>query len=158
MNKKPLKKMPRGEGSMSYVTRGNTEYICYKKVIGDGDNKKRHAVYGSTQQECIKLMKEYEAEFNSKLALLNPAQDGNDKNILATSMEAWLYEKKFGTVKATSFDLLECVFINHIKNSDIGKMQFSRVTSDDITKMLKAKKDAGYSMSTTTKIYSRFLQ
>jgi integrase len=158
MKKKTLKALPRGEGSMSYVTRRNTEYICYKKIIGEGANKKRHAVYGTTQQECLKLMKEYEAEYNNQQSLLNPAKEGNDKNLLAPSILAWLYDTKFKTLKAGSFDLLECVFINHIKDSDIGKMQFSRVTADDINKLLIEKKDQGYSLSTTDKIYSILYQ
>ena len=51
MDKKPLKKLPRGEGSMSYVNRNGSEYICYKKMIGHGTNKKRHSVYGHSQQD-----------------------------------------------------------------------------------------------------------
>lgn len=158
MNKKPLKKMPRGEGTMSYVTRKNKEYICYKKIVGEGTNKIRHSVYGTTQQECIKLMKEFEKEYNDKNSLLNPAKDGNDKNILSASMSVWLYETKSRTIKASSFDLLECIFVNHIKDSDIGKLQFSRVTSDDINEFLKIKRAAGYSLSTIHKMYTIFNQ
>lgn len=153
MNKKPLKKLPRGEGTMSYVTRSGLEYICYKKMIGKGKNKKRHAVYGQTQQECLKAMREAEKEYNKKIALLNPADDGNDKCLLANSMRTWLDETKYDTVKNRSFDTLESTYTNHILGYDIGNMQFARVTSDDINAHLKSEKDRGYSLSTMKKIY-----
>lgn len=51
---------------MSYVTHSDLEYICYKKMISKGRHKKRHAVYGQTQQECLKAMREAEKEYNKK--------------------------------------------------------------------------------------------
>ena len=144
MNKKPLKKLSRGEGTISYVTHSGLEYICYKKMIGEGKNKKRHAVYRQTQQECMKTMREAEKEYNKKIALLNPADDGNDKCLLANSMCTWLDETKYDAVKNRSFDTLESTYINHILGYDIGNMQFARVTSDDINAHLKSEKDRGY--------------
>lgn len=153
MKKKPLKKMPHGEGSMSYVTRRNTEYICYRKMIGDERHKKRHVVYGQTQQECLKLMRQAEAEYNKQIILLNPIEDGG-KNIFKNSIQAWLDNVKSKTVKDSSFDIIENVCQNHIEKSEIGNMQFSRITSDDINNFLKNKKDDGYSLSMVDRMYS----
>ena len=153
MEKKPLKKLPRGEGSMSYVNRNGSEYICYKKIIGYGTNKKRHSVYGHSQQECIKLMKAAEKEYNKQAALLNPTQDDNGKYLLKTTMKAWIDDRK-NKLKATSLDTIESTYTHHIKDKPIGNLQFSRVTAEDINKHLQDSKKKGYSLSTVKKIYS----
>lgn len=158
MEKKPLKKLPRGEGSMSYVERSGIEYICYKKIIGHGTNKKRHAVYGHSQQECIKLMKAAEKEYNKSCALLNPVQDDSGKYLLKTTMKAWIDERKQNKLKATSLDTIESTFTHHVQNQPIGNLQFSRVTSADINKHLRHSQNKGYSLSTVKKIYSLFNQ
>lgn len=158
MEKKTLKKMPRGEGTMSYVTRSGIEYICYKKIIGHGTNKKRYAVYGHSQQECIKLMKAAEKEYNKSCALLNPVQDDNGKYLLKTTMKAWIEDRKLNKLKATSLDTIESTFTHHVQNKPIGNLQFSRVTGADINKLLKESKKEGYSLSTVKKIYSLFNQ
>lgn len=158
MEKNALKKLPRGEGSMCYVTRNGIEYICYKKMIGHGTNKKRQAVYGHTQQECIKLMKKAEKEYNKSCSLLNPVQDDNGKYLLKTTMKAWIEERKSNKLKATSFDTIESTYNNHVKDKPIGNLQFSRITSADINKHLKDTKEGGYSLSTVKKLYSLFNQ
>lgn len=158
MEKKKLNKLPRGEGSMSYVERNGSEYICYKKVIGQGNKKKRHAVYGHTQQECIKAMKIAEKEYVKSCALLTPTENNNGKYLLKTTMQAWLDDRKLNKLKATSLDTIESTFINHVQKKPIGEMQFSRITSEDINRHLKEAVEAGYSLSTVKKIYSLFNQ
>lgn len=154
MEKKALKKLPRGEGSMCYVTRNGVEYICYKKIIGHGTKKKRHAVYSHTQQDCLKLMRAAEKEYNKSCSLLNPIQDNDGKYLLKTTIKAWIEESKLNKLKAKSFDTIEYTYTHHIKDKPIGNLQFSRVTSADINQHLKEIKANGYSLSTVKKVYS----
>lgn len=157
MKKTPLKKLPRGEGSMSYVTRNGIEYICYKKVIGRDNYKKRHAVYGQTQQECIKSMKVAEKEYLKQISLLNPSDDDSMGCTLSNSMEAWLEKEKYGSVKDKTYDTLENTF-RHIQESKLGDLQFSRVTAENINLFLQSKKDDGYSLSMMKKFYQLLQQ
>lgn len=78
--------------------------------------------------------------------------------LFITQAENWLYNEKYGTVKGTSFDRLEGIFIHQIMPAveKLRHYKLKDIDNTDIKAILKYNLDKGYSYSTLLKIY-RFL-
>lgn len=68
-------------------------------------------------------------------------------------LQYWLTTYKKGTVKPTTYDTLERVILSYIKDSAIGPVPLTALTSDAIQLLLSDLKDEGYSYSTVKKVY-----
>ena len=72
--------------------------------------------------------------------------------LLTTDIEKWLYNEKYGTIKAGSFDRLEQVYLNQIKPYIEG-IKTQNVRAELCKKILQNNLTKGYSHSTLLKIF-----
>lgn len=129
---KRLPKLPYGEGSMTYVPQRD-DLIQYKKNI-DG---KRITVYGKTAQECLKKMRDLEADHKEKEKLYHPTET-NSVALLQDAITEWLVTFKRPTLKGRSYDTIEGTFNNQIKDTSLGRTSIQHVTSNDIQKHINS--------------------
>lgn len=71
---------------------------------------------------------------------------------LSTALESWLYDEKYGTVKASSYDRIEQIYKYQIAPHITG-LRTADVSARDIKKIMDASLECGYSYSTLLKIY-----
>ena len=135
------------------MKRANGEGSIYKRKDGrwcasyydESENSKRHTIYGKTQAEVRRKLKERQ---------LNPEEDlieENDYNV-----ERWvlfyLETYKRNEVKETTFDSYIGIYRKHILNSSIGKIQIRKITSNDLQKYYNKKVSVGYNPKTIKNI------
>lgn len=131
------------------MKRANGEGSIYKRKDGrwcasyydESENSKRHTIYGKTQAEVRRKLKERQ---------LNPEEDlieENDYNV-----ERWvlfyLETYKRNEVKETTFDSYIGIYRKHILNSSIGKIQIRKITSNNLQKYYNKKVSDGYNPKT----------
>lgn len=96
------------------------------------------ALYGKTEPECKRKLKEYKKEIAKGINEVS-------KLTVAEYIERWLKAYKFYSLKPASYDRLESVFNNYVKDS-IGYYQMGNITSNDIQKLInKMSKSLSYS-------------
>lgn len=148
-----LPKLPYGMGNYDYLKNGK---VRFRKTITEGKKTKRLSVTGDTVQEvnALMLMEEKRFRSNARLGLEREAS-----KTLAMSMEEWLKLYKLGDegIKAESYDRIESTFLNHIKETNLGRTKDEDVTSDLIQihmNSLKNKRDGkALSYSSKKKVY-----
>lgn len=138
----------KGEGSFKTLPNGKVEMRLSKGIKEDG-KRKILKVTGSSKQECIKLMRVKEKEYeqntiNKKEQVLRIS--------LAEYINEWLTLFKAKTVKDSSYDRMECTFKNQIEKYPIGKIQMNCLTSEDIQKHINSLTNE-YAYSTILKTY-----
>ena len=74
---------------------------------------------------------------------------------LSTALESWLYDEKYGTVNASSYDRIEQIYKYQIAPHITG-LRTADVSARDIKKIMDASLECGYSYSTLLKIYRLF--
>ena len=135
------------------MKRANGEGSIYKRKDGrwcasyydESPNPKRHTIYGKTQAEVRKKLKERQ---------LNPEEDFIEKNDY--NLENWvlfyLETYKRNEVKETTFDSYMGIYRKHILNSSIGKIQLKKITSNDLQEYYNEKVAEGYNPKTVRHI------
>lgn len=136
------------------MKRSNGEGTIYKRKDGrwcgsyydDSPVPKRHSVYGKTQTEVRKKLKERQN---------NPEIEYSKDS--AYTLEEWvlfyLENYKRNEVKQTTFDSYMGIFRKHIKGSVIGGVKMKKITSNDLQKYYNAKIQDGYNAKTIKHIH-----
>ena len=137
------------------MKRSNGEGTIFKRNDGrwcaafydEAPCPRRHFVYGSTQAEVKKKLKE------KKEAL----KKGEQKKKEVYTLEYWvlyyLENYKKNEVKPTTFSTYMDQFNKHIKGEEIGKIKLERLTSEILQRFYNAKNAAGYNAKTIKHIY-----
>ena len=112
---------------MIFFQRANGSY--QSKVTVNG---KRKTFYGKTKNEVRLKYQDYLKEIE-----LDDTKLQNDIMTLNDYIEYWLKTYKLRTLEPSSYDKLEMVYLNQIKNS-IGYKRLCDVTSEDIQNLINA--------------------
>lgn len=136
----------RGSGSISQRKDGTW---TARVTVGFNANGKRKvkALYGKTESEVRKKMKEYIKELakNDGITI--------QKYTVEIFMLNWLRQTKMNELKPISYDRLEQTILTHIVPR-IGLIQVASLTADDIQQMLNKIRDEGFKYSTIKKVYN----
>ncbi len=136
------KKRGHGEGCITKQKDGR--WVARIQIGKTLDGKpKIKALYGKTEPECKRKLKEYKKEIAKGINQVS-------KLTVAEYIERWLKAYKFYSLKPASYDRLESVFNNYVKDS-IGYYQMGNITSNDIQKLIN-KMSESLSYSSVKKI------
>lgn len=83
--------------------------------------------YGRTEAEARKKLREYKS---------NKEQENYSNEKLQSYIYNWLINYKFGIIKDSSYDILERVFNNQIKNTPFGQMKIKDITFEHVQSFL----------------------
>lgn len=139
-----MKRRDKGEGSISQRKDG----LWTGRIdIGTQENGKRKikAVYGKTEQEVKRKLKELKKEL-----IKNDYQEVKKQSV-RQYMTDWLYNYKQNEVKPATFDRIEQVCNNQIFPY-IGDLQMNSITANDFQSMINDL-SLKYSYSTVKKAY-----
>lgn len=137
------------------MKRSNGEGTIFKRNDGrwcaafydEAPCPRRHFVYGSTQAEVKKKLKEKKGKL----------RNGEQKKKETYTLEHWvlyyLENYKKNEVKPTTFSTYMDQFNKHIKGEEIGKIKLERLTSEVLQRFYNAKSSAGYNAKTIKHIY-----
>lgn len=140
-----LPKLPRGEGSMSYLP--DRDEILYRKTLKDSDGKThRISVYAKTPRECIGKMRVKE------LDIINGVKKAENATLL-DKMLWWCENVHKPTVKPQTNDRVRKTIINQIGKSNIARRPYNKVKAEDIQALINDLNTNGYSYSVIKKIY-----
>lgn len=133
-----------GDGSISQRKDGSWTARIFLGKSADGKQKIK-AIYGKTEKEVKKKMKEFKDEMikydNTNLPKLTVSDIIND----------WLKTKRY-EVKPSSFDRIERT-VNNLILPRIGFAQATSLTPNNIQNLLNDLADEGYSYSAIKKVY-----
>ena len=79
-------------------------------------NGKQYSFYGKNEAEARKKLREFRKTIKTYEENIKYSEE-----YLSGYIENWLAMSKFGKIKDSSYDILERVFNNQIRCSDIGK-------------------------------------
>ena len=131
-----------GEGTFSEVTNRPNAPIRYRKrILG-----KYVSVYGKSERECIKKMKEKESQLLEKEKLMHPS-DIEQCALFKDAVLFWLETYRKGKLKGRSFDRNMQIFHTYIEEMPIGRMSIDNIGSNDIQSLLN---EVSYSRSQST--------
>lgn len=139
-----MKRRDKGEGSISQRKDG----LWTGRIdIGTQDNGKRKikAVYGKTEQEVKRKLRELKKE------LIKHDYREVKKQSVREYMTDWLYDCKQNEVKPSTFDRIEQTCKNQIFPC-IGDLQMNSITANDFQNMINELSEK-YSYSTVKKAY-----
>jgi integrase len=142
------KKAKRDNGNGSVYKLKNREYYCAAVMHGKKADGKPNMVrfYGKTEQEA-------KAKLNAFLLNPTPLEQASNKPILACDfIEHWLKDYKYGKMKDSSFDRLECAYRINIKPHLKG-LQLSQVKPKHIEKIQNTANDKGLAYASIKKLY-----
>lgn len=128
-----------GKGNAKYRVRveigrnRQTDIPVYKSLYGKTDKDVRQKAYEFIQKEIVA-----QAQRNQVVGKLSYA------------IEQWLRTEKYGRVRQSTYDRLECTYLNQIKPY-IGGLELRDVTKNDCKRVLQANMEKGYSASTIKK-------
>ncbi len=94
-------------------------------------NGKQCSFYGKNEAEARKKLREYRKTIKDIDDNIKYSEER-----LSGYIENWLIISKFGKIKDSSYDILERVFNNQIKNSVIGQKKIKDITIDDMQKFI----------------------
>lgn len=94
-------------------------------------NGKQCSFYGKNEAEARKKLREYRKTIKDIDDNIKYSEEQ-----LSGYIENWLIISKFGKIKDSSYDILERVFNNQIKNSVIGQKKIKDITIDDMQKFI----------------------
>lgn len=136
------------------MKRANGEGSIYKRKDGrwcgayydNSPTPKRHTVYGKTQADVRKKIKE---------RLENPEINSSKESTY--TLEKWisfyLLNYKKNEVKETTLDTYLGIYRKHIQGTRIGKMKLKSITSNDFQKFYNGKVSEKYNAKTVRHIY-----
>lgn len=90
-------------------------------------NGKQYSFYGKNEAEARKKLREFRKTIKTYEENIKYSEE-----YLSGYIENWLAMSKFGKIKDSSYDILERVFNNQIRCSDIGKKKMKDITIDDM--------------------------
>lgn len=134
-----------GTGSISQRKDGTWTGRITLGVGADGKPKVR-AVYGRTESEVRKKLRELQKE------TLAGTQANIPRQTVYDFMAGWLVNTKQNELKPRSFDRLEQT-LNLYVYPNIGYLQVAALTSDDVQRLINQLKQNGYSFSVIKKVY-----
>ena len=132
-----------GEGTIRQRADGRWECAFQDPRYNDG---KRKSIYGKTEQEVKKKLKELKRKIETSTI------SGNSKVTFETYFSHWMVNRNKKELKPASYDRLETTFRHHIA-PEIGKKQLVNLNPDDIQQLIDRKADTGLSHSSVKKIY-----
>ncbi len=88
---------------------------------------KQYSFYGRSEAEARKKLREFR-----KSIKLNEENIKYSEEYLSGYIENWLTMSKFGKIKDSSYDILERVFNNQIRYSEVGQKKMKDITIDDM--------------------------
>lgn len=138
-----LPKLPRGEGS--FTMKNDTIYFRKFITLNDG-SKTRVGVQGKTAKECMESMRLEEIRLNKQY--VKPS-----KELLIDAMNFWLVNVKKNELKEQSYRRLKGTIKNQIDGSDIAKVRYQSMTTDDLQLFINSLNNGKYSYSTIKKAY-----
>lgn len=139
------------------MKRANGEGTIFKRKDGrwcgeyydDAPTPKRHILYGKTQAEVRKKLKERQ---------MHPGEELSKES--SYTLEKWvlfyLENYKKNEVKETTFNSYMGIYRKHIWKSKIGSMTLKKITSNDFQKYYNDKISGKYSAKTIKHIYIIF--
>lgn len=92
---------------------------------------KQRSFYGKTEAEARRKLREYK-----KIRKDNLEEEKYSKECLSSYIENWLVMCKFGKIKDSSYDILERVFNNQIKPSELAHKQLKDITIEDLQRFI----------------------
>ncbi len=161
-NKQPKKK--NGQGSFQELRDGRIRMYLQVGILQNG-RPKRLTVIGTSETDCVKKMKKKELQFYANGGVLPSVSNNQIETMtleeLCLKHLAWDMSIP-NKLKASSIDRRELTIKNHIGRFPIGRLQVTRVTSNDvfqhIQKLLntpsKKRKTENQSVSNVEKVYN----
>lgn len=136
------------------MKRANGEGSIYKRKDGrwcgayydNSSTPKRHTVYGKTQTEVRKKIKE-------RLENLEVSFSEEGSYTLEKWVYSYLLNYKKNEVKETTIDTYLGIYRKHIQGTKIGKMKLKSITSSDFQKFYNEKVTEKYNAKTVRHIY-----
>lgn len=136
------------------MKRSNGEGTIFKRKDGrwcaayydEGPVPKRHFVYGKTQAEVKRKLKEIDRTAPQK----SSGADG-DKT-LAEWIFHYIENYKKNEVKKTTYDTYQVYWRKHIKKDRIGKIKLEKISSDALQRYYNEKLSEGYNVKTVKHI------
>ncbi len=110
-----------------------TDAAVYKSIYGKTDAEVRQKAFDFIQKEIVAQTE------RSKIT-----------GKLSYAIEQWLRTEKYGRVRQSTYDRLECTYLNQSKPY-IGGLELRDVTKNDCKRVLQANMEKGYSASTIKK-------
>ncbi len=110
---------------------------------GENGKQKYKCFSGKTEAEVKRKIREYNRSWS---------QADVSKVLFKNYLTNWLMNIKKGTIKDSSFDRLESTAKTHVIPA-LGCYKISEITPEDVSKMLTAIKDNGFSFSTVKKAH-----
>lgn len=142
--------------NVSIAKRSDGRYQCRVTIsydldeVGNRCNYKYKYIYGVDRNDV--LIKR--AEFIEEQIRLQ-AETFVINGLFTTKLHEWLYKIKRGTVKANSFDRLECTYLHQIlpalRGCSLEGIQLTDVTLNHIHDIMRYNLERGYSESTLKK-------
>ena len=136
----------KGNGTISQRKDGTWTGRMFLGYKTDGKQKIK-AVYGKTEKEVKKKLKELQIE------TIKYGQAGLPKITMSELMFDWLNNIKKYELKPSSLDRVEITINKHIEPY-IGYIQVQNIAPTDIQKLINNMVDKGYSYSTIKKVYN----
>lgn len=138
----------------SFMKRSNGEGTIFKRSDGrwcgayydEEPLPKRHYVYGNTQKEVKKKLKE--RKNSGKLNRM-----GDENYSLQEWMKYYLENYKRNEIKETTYGAYQELYRKHIENSDIGRTRLERVTTNQLQQFYNNKTTEGYNAKSVRHIY-----
>lgn len=147
MNKKETRtKRDNGAGSINYLE--STKRWCANIQIGynvETGKPKRKAIYGKTEAEVKRKLKEFKKEMESNTNTIESTMT------LSQFLDHWFIEYKLGKLSKSYYDRLESVYKNHIKPY-IGDIKLSQLNYKHIQKLIDDGNEAKYARASLKKI------
>ena len=110
-------------------------------------NGVQKSFFGKTEADCLRKCRKYLLEKKKE----EDGEYANSNVCVGDYISYWLVTFKMGSIAFSTYDRLENVLDNHIKNSSLGKMKMSEITPDDIQIFVNQKKQK-LSLSSLNKI------
>lgn len=137
------------------MKRSNGEGTIYKRKDGrwcaafydESVKPKRHFIYGRTQAEVRKKLKEKMYNFEETI-------DTQWKNVLLQDWVLYyLANYKKNEVKETTYGAYLNLYSSYIRNTDLGKTKLEKLSSNQLQAFYNSKKTDGYNPKTIRHIY-----
>lgn len=140
------------------MRRSNGEGTIFKRKDGrwcaayydESPKPKRHYVYGRTQTEVKKRLKE-------KIATQNTPVEMEEKSEETMLLQDWvlyyLMNYKKNEVKETTYNSYINTFSSNINNTELGRTNLDKLTSNQLQSFYNRKKADGYNPKTIRHIY-----
>ena len=143
-------------GNVSIAKRSDGRYQCRVTIsydldeVGNRCNYKYKYIYGVDRNDVLIKRAEY-IEEQIKLQTETVVING----LFAMKLHEWLYRMKRGTVKANSFDRLECTYLHQVlpalRGCNLEGIQLVDVTLAHVHDIMNYNLERGYSKSTLKK-------